>query len=140
MRRTLLLDSDQIADLCKTAEGFAMNAEAEDSLCKLLDIQDQINKFVEEVKSKIAENATKIDADFTGLSGDRLKLEYRATGAEFALEDHATVDEMFITRTERMGVNAEAVRGFVAEHGYLPAGVIVRKRKKTLVIKRKGEK
>ena len=135
----ITIDSDQIARLCQTAEGFALDSEAEDSLCKLLDIQDQINQFVEEVKSKIAEKATQIDADFTGLSGDRLKLEYRATGAEFALEDHATVDEMFITRTERMGVNAEAVRDFVEANGYLPAGVIVRKRKKTLVIKRKGE-
>lgn len=136
----ITLDSDQIAKLCQTAEGFALDAQAEDSLCKLLDIQDQINKFVDEVKSKIVESATKLDSDFTSLSGDRLKLEYRASGAEFDLEDHATVEEMFITRTERMGVNAEAVRGFVAEHGYLPAGVIVRKRKKTLVIKRKGEK
>lgn len=136
----ITLDSDQIAKLCQTAEGFALDAQAEDSLCKLLDIQDQINKFVDEVKSKIVESATKLDSDFTSLSGDRLKLEYRASGAEFGLEDHATVEEMFITRTERMGVNAEAVRGFVAEHGYLPAGVIVRKRKKTLVIKRKGEK
>lgn len=136
----ITLDSDQIAKLCQTAEGFALDAQAEDSLCKLLDIQDRINKFVDEVKSKIVESATKLDSDFTSLSGDRLKLEYRASGAEFDLEDHATVEEMFITRTERMGVNAEAVRGFVAEHGYLPAGVIVRKRKKTLVIKRKGEK
>lgn len=135
----ITIDSDQIARLCQTAEGFALDSEAEDSLCKLLDIQDQINQFVDEVKNKIAEKATQIDADFTGLSGDRLKLEYRATGAEFALEDHATVDEMFITRTERMGVNAEAVRDFVETNGYLPAGVIVRKRKKTLVIKRKGE-
>lgn len=135
----ITLDSDQIAKLCQTAEGFALDAQAEDSLCKLLDIQDQINKFVDEVKNKIVENATKLDSDFTSLSGDRLKLEYRASGAEFDLEDHATVEEMFITRTERMGVNAEAVRGFVAEHGYLPAGVIVRKRKKTLVIKRKGD-
>ena len=135
----LTLDSDKIASLCQTAEGFAMDAQAEASLCKLLDVQDSINKFVDEVKSKIVENALKIDNDFTSLTGDKLKLEYRAVGSEFELVDHETVEATYVTKTERMGVNAKAVRGFLEEHGYLPNGIKMKERNKTLVIKRKAE-
>jgi len=136
---TILLDSDQIAELCKTSEGFALDQSAEESLVKLLDIQEQINKFVEEVKTKIVENASKLEPDFTSISGDKIKLEYRASGAEFEIEDENLVEEMFMTKTVRMGVNTKEVRHFMELTGALPNGIKQRERKKTLIIKRKGE-
>lgn len=135
----LTLDSDMLAEVCKDAEGFAMDASAEEALCTLLAVQDQINEFVEEVKLKIIENASDIDPDFTSISGDKIKLEYRASGAEFEIEDEKLVEEPFMTKTVRMGVNAKEVRSFLESTGELPIGIKQRERKKTLIIKRKGE-
>lgn len=137
---TILLDSDQIAELCKTSEGFALDQSAEESLVKLLDIQDQINKFVEEVKTKIAENASKVEPDFTSISGDRVKLEYRSFGAEFEMENEDLVDTMFKNyKPPKAEIDTKAVKEYLKLTGNLPLGIKQRERKKTLIIKRKGE-
>ena len=134
----LELDSDKVAEMCKTAEGVALTPDAEQALLQLLDVQERINNFVEIVKAKIVENAMQFGDDFVALKTDNLKLEYRAFGSEFELEDHATVDTTFVTLTERMTVNVKAVKDFMAEHeGQLPTGIVRRERTKTLVIKRK---
>jgi hypothetical protein len=133
----LTLDEKELIVLKEDAVGFALDQKAEDSLCRLLDLQTKVNEYVEQVKQAIAEKALEYDADFTSISGDKVKLEYRQFGSEFSIKDQDKVPEAFMTKTERVAVNAEAVRAFMKTTGQLPDGIIQNERKKTLVIKRK---
>ena len=136
----IVLDTEELKETCIDATRFAITAEGERSLVRLLDIQEQINTFVEQVKENIVEQAKEIDSNFTSITGDVLKVEYRECGAKFALCDHETVDGTFVTLTERMAVNAKNVERFMAEHnGVLPAGVKLNERKKSIIIKRKDK-
>ena len=134
----ITLDTDEIKKTCIDATRFALTAEGERSLVRLLDIQEQINTFVEQVKEEIVKEAQTLDEDFTSITGDVLKIEYRECGSKFTVVDPETVDETFVTLTERMAVNAKAVEGFMAEHnGQLPNGIAMNERKKSIIIKRK---
>lgn len=135
----LLLDSELITNACIDAQKFAISAESEKSLVQLLDIKEKIDEFVETVKDGIVKEALKFDPNFTSISGDKIKLEYRETGSKFALVDHETVDGKFVTMTERLSVKTDEVEQYLQQHGVLPAGITCKERKKTLIIKRKDK-
>lgn len=136
----IIIDTDDFRRDCIHAETFALSDDGERALIRVLDLQDKINKFVEEVKSKIVENAKTIDADFTAISGRNVKLEYRASGAKYELKDHESVDATFVTTTMRDTPNTKAIDEYRKSHdGELPIGVEEKQRVKTLIIKRKGE-
>ena len=136
----ITLDTDEIKKTCIDATHFAITAEGERSLVRLLDIQEQINAFVEQVKQEIVDEAKTLDDDFTSITGDVLKIEYRECGSKFTVVDTETVRGEFVTLTERMGVNVKAVERFMAENnGELPAGVRMNERKKSIIIKRKDK-
>lgn len=135
----LVLDSEQITNACIDAQKFAISAESEKSLIQLLDIKEKIDEFVETVKDGIVEEALKFDPNFTSISGDKIKLEYRETGSKFALVDNETVEGKFVTMTERLSVKTDEVEQYWQQHGVLPAGITCKERKKTLIIKRKDK-
>jgi len=136
----ITLDTDEIKKTCIDATHFAITAEGERSLVRLLDIQEQINAFVEQVKQEIVDEAKTLDDDFTSITGDVLKIEYRECGSKFTVVDPETVRGEFVTLTERLAVNAKAVERFMAENnGELPAGVKMNERKKSIIIKRKDK-
>lgn len=135
----LVLDSEQITNACIDAQKFAISAESEKSLIQLLDIKEKIDEFVEIVKDGIVKEALKFDPNFTSISGDKIKLEYRETGSKFALVDNETVEGKFVTMTERLSVKTDEVEQYWQQHGVLPAGITCKERKKTLIIKRKGK-
>ena len=135
----LVLDSEQITNACIDAQKFAISAESEKSLVQLLDIKKKIDGFVEIVKDRIVKEALKFDPNFTSISGDKIKLEYRETGSKFALVDNETVEGKFVTMTERLSVKTDEVEQYWQQHGVLPAGITCKERKKTLIIKRKDK-
>ena len=135
----LVLDSEQITNACIDAQKFAISAESEKSLIQLLDIKEKIDEFVETVKDGIVKEALKFDPNFTSISGDKIKLEYRETGSKFALVDNETVEGKFVTMTERLSVKTDEVEQYWQQHGVLPAGITCKERKKTLIIKRKDK-
>ena len=135
----LVLDSEQITNACIDAQKFAISAESEKSLVQLLDIKEKIDEFVEIVKDGIVKEALKFDPNFTSISGDKIKLEYRETGSKFALVDNETVEGKFVTMTERLSVKTDEVEQYWQQRGVLPAGITYKERKKTLIIKRKDK-
>ena len=135
----LVLDSEQITNACIDAQKFAISAKSEKSLIQLLDIKEKIDEFVEIVKDGIVKEALKFDPNFTSISGDKIKLEYRETGSKFALVDNETVESKFVTMTERLSVKTDEVEQYWQQHGVLPSGITCKERKKTLIIKRKDK-
>lgn len=135
----ITFDTDEIKKACIDAQTFALNADAEKSIVRLLDIQEQLGEFIEQVKQGIVERAQEVDPNFTSITGDKIKIEYRETGAKYGLIDNETVEGRFVTLTERMTVNTEAVEQYWQQYEVLPAGVVRKERKKTLIIKRKDK-
>lgn len=135
----ITFDTDEIKEACIDAQTFALNAGAEKSIVRLLDIQEQLSEFIEQVKQGIVERAQEVDPNFTSITGDKIKVEYRETGAKYGLIDNETVDGKFVTLTERMAVNTDAVEQYWQEYEVLPAGVTRKERKKTVIIKRKDK-
>lgn len=135
----ITFDTDEIKKACIDAQTFALNADAEKSIVRLLDIQEQLGEFIEQVKQGIVERAQEVDPNFTSITGDKIKIEYRETGAKYGLIDHETVEGRFVTLTERMAVNTDAVEQYWQQYEVLPAGVVRKERKKTLIIKRKDK-
>lgn len=133
----ILLDSELIKNACIDAQKFAISAESEKSLMQLLDIKEKIDEFVEIVKDGIVKEALRFDPNFTSVSGDKIKIEYRETGAKYGFIDHLAVNDKFVTMTERLSVNTDAVDEYWQHFKLLPAGVIRKERKKTVIIKRK---
>lgn len=135
----ITFDTDEIKKACIDAQTFALNADAEKSIVRLLDIQEQLGEFIEQVKQGIVERAQEVDPNFTSITGDKIKVEYRETGAKYGLIDNETVEGRFVTLTERMAVNTDAVEQYWQQYEVLPAGVVRKERKKTLIIKRKDK-
>lgn len=135
----LIIDSDEVSKVCQNGSEFYLEPEAEKSLARLLDIQQQINEFVEKVKENIETNATSIDPNFTGLKGDLVKIEYHETGARYAIEQPEIVEQAFITTKTTQSLNLKAVERYELENGSLPLGVERLHRAKKLIIKRVGQ-
>jgi hypothetical protein len=70
---TITLDTQEIARLSKEGGKFAMNAESEVALARLLFIREKIDEFITEAKAEIEKSALDLDKDFTGLKGDKIK-------------------------------------------------------------------
>lgn len=133
----IVLDSEEIVRLCHTAEGFAMDASSEEALCKLLDIQDKVNELVENVKQNIVDIALVVDSDFTSIVGDKVKLEYRAYGSEYAVSDMSLLNSSFKKTSKKEELDVKAVKEYEEFTGRLPDGVVRKERKRVLTIKRK---
>ena len=135
----ITLDTDEIATLCKSGENVIMSEEAEKSLANLLAIQDQIGEFVEEVKAKIKENALAMDKNFTGFSGDYLKIELRKFGSKYAIECPEKLDPAYVKREIKESLDTKAIAEYEkANDGELPSGIERLIRTPQIVIRKKG--
>lgn len=132
----LIIDSDEIAKICKDGSDFVLDAGAEESLARLLDIQDQIAEFVGQVKKNIETSALKLDGNFTGLKGDKLKIEYRAYGAVYDAPFPETVENTYCTSKRVYSLNTKAIEAYEQEYDGLPEGIMRKERSKQLTIKR----
>lgn len=131
----LTIDTDEISKLAKDGSTFVMDAEAETSLARLLFIRDKIDDFVGKVKEKIEQNALELDKNFTGIKGDKLKIEYRAFGAEFAMPNPSVVSDEFKISKTSYSIDTTRVKAYEKTSGVLPVGIDRVERKKQVSIK-----
>jgi len=133
---TITLDTQEIARLSKEGGKFAMNAESEVALARLLFIREKIDEFITEAKAEIEKSALDLDKDFTGLKGDKIKVEYRAFGAEYKIaEDPNLVPREFIKSKTMYSLVTSAIKEHQKNTGMLPIGVEAVERKKQISIK-----
>lgn len=135
----ITIDSDEISEICRKGSGFALTPDAEKSLVRLLDIQEQISEFVEKVKDTIRDNALELDPNFSGLKGDEIKIEYHETGSRYAIERPEVVPKEFITTKTTTTLNLKAVERWELENGSLPDGIERLERPRKVIIKRVGK-
>ena len=136
----ITVDDTEITTLCKNGTTAIMDEEGEKNLARLLTIQKELDDFIEKVKIQLKENALQMDANFTGFTGDYVKLELRKFGGKYAVETPEKLDPAFIKREVKESLDTKAIAQYLNDTGHLPDGIEMLDREPQLVIKLKGDK
>lgn len=136
----ITIKPDEIKILAQEGEKFIFKPQAEEQLIKLLELQELINKTVEDVKNKIAEAGKSINPNFRGVIGDRVKCIYRAYGAKYSYDWKKRTDCMpFLKEKVVYTVDSDRVDKYLKEVGEMPDGISLSDRNNTLSISLKDE-
>lgn len=133
----ITIDTDDIVITAKDGGKFVFDKNAEDKLEKLLEIKDKLDNVIEQVKSNLETNGLKLNPDFSGVRGDKIKVEYRASGALYKLVDPKNASPDFYKTKTTYSLNTELVSAYAENHdGKLPDGIEKVKRQKKISISR----
>lgn len=133
----ITIDTDDIVITAKDGGKFVFDKTAEDKLEKLLEIKDRLDNVIEQVKSNLETNGLKLNPDFSGVRGDKIKVEYRAFGALYKLVDPKNTSPDFYKTKTTYSLNTELVSAYAENHdGKLPDGIEKVKRQKKISISR----
>lgn len=133
----ITIDTDDIVITAKDGGKFVFDKNAEDKLEKLLEIKDKLDNVIEQVKSNLETNGLKLSPDFSGVRGDKIKVEYRAFGALYKLVDPKNASPDFYKTKTTYSLNTELVSAYAENHdGKLPDGIEKVKRQKKISISR----
>lgn len=133
----ITIDTDDIVITAKDGGKFVFDKTAEDKLEKLLEIKDKLDNVIEQVKSNLETNGLKLNPDFSGVRGDKIKVEYRAFGALYKLVDPKNTSPDFYKTKTTYSLNTELVSAYAENHdGKLPDGIEKVKRQKKIRISR----
>lgn len=133
----ITIDTDDIVITAKDGGKFVFDKTAEDKLEKLLEIKDKLDNVIEQVKSNLETNGLKLNPDFFGVRGDKIKVEYRAFGALYKLVDPKNASPDFYKTKTTYSLNTELVSAYAENHdGKLPDGIEKVKRQKKISISR----
>lgn len=133
----ITIDTDDIVITAKDGGKFVFDKTAEDKLEKLLEIKDKLDNVIEQVKSNLETNGLKLNPDFSGVRGDKIKVEYRAFGALYKLVDPKNASPDFYKTKTTYSLNTELVSAYTENHdGKLPDGIEKVKRQKKISISR----
>ena len=131
----ITIDTDDIVITAKDGGKFVFDKTAEDKLEKLLEIKDKLDNVIEQVKSNLETNGLKLNPDFSGVRGDKIKVEYRAFGALYKLVDPKNASPDFYKTKTTYSLNTELVSAYAENHdGKLPDGIEKVKRQKKISI------
>lgn len=131
----ITIDTDDIVITAKDGGKFVFNKNAEDKLEKLLEIKDKLDNVIEQVKGNLETNGLKLNPDFSGVRGDKIKVEYRAFGALYKLVDPKKASLDFYKTKTTYSLNTDLVSAYVENHdGKLPDGIEKVKRQKKISI------
>lgn len=131
MKDIVTIDKNEILQYASIGEKLVLTPEADDALCKLLDLKDFIDAVVEDVKSKIVESATSEFPTFKGVVGTKLKAVYRAYGDKYESDNEEFTKEIISRRTD-----SKKIEDYINETGELPDGVSEKKQTYRLVMTR----
>lgn len=133
----ITIDTDDIVITAKDGGKFVFDKNAEDKLEKLLEIKDKLDNVIEQVKSNLETNGLKLNPDFSGVRGDKIKVEYRAFGALYKLVNPKNASPDFYKTKTTYSLNTELVSAYAENHdGKLPDGIEKVKRQKKISISR----
>lgn len=133
----ITIDTDDIVITANDGGKFVFDKTAEDKLEKLLEIKDKLDNVIEQVKSNLETNGLKLSPDFSGVRGDKIKVEYRAFGALYKLVDPKNASPDFYKTKTTYSLNTELVSAYAENHdGKLPDGIEKVKRQKKISISR----
>lgn len=129
------INSAEILKLEKDSEGIIFDPKAEDAIVRLLEMQRELNGAIEYLKSEIERQALQFNPNFTGLKGEKIKINYSASGSKY--KDTGDIKfhrERFWTKKTVWSLDSKAIDEYKAKNYTLPKGVAEVHRRKTIRI------
>lgn len=128
------IDIEKIQQLKLDADKIFLTSDGENALVQILEIEKQIEAVKEEVKSKLAEAALKLNPNFSSIQGDKVKVYYREYGAKYYVDEtQATlIPEGLAEQKISYSVNSKAVEEWVERNGHMPTGIKEVERQKSI--------
>ena len=129
------INSAEILKLEKDGEKIVLDPKAEDAIVRLLEIQHEVDGAIEYLKDEIERQALEFNPHFTSLKGEKIKINYSASGAKY--KDVGGVKfhrEKYWTKKTVWSLNSKAIDDYKAKFYKLPVGVKEIHRKKSIRI------
>ena len=129
------IDTDEIVIAANKAGEFVFEGKSEEDLVKLLDIQERLENVIKQVKTNLEKQGIKSNPNFTGVRGDKIKVQYSAYGALYKISNIKEVEPDYYTKKVSYSPKSAMIEAFLENHdGKLPAGIIANDRKKSITI------
>lgn len=138
------IDTDQLNELVVKADEIFLTPQGEKVLIKLLEIQDQVEKAIDEAKVKLEAAALKANPNFSSIQADKIKVYYRAYGARFYIDEaqiNLAPKELYTAEPKiTYKIDTKAVEKWVDQHGGMPTGIKEVERTKSITFSLKNGK
>lgn len=132
---TVVIDPVEIVKLQQDAKDIMVNPDVEDAIVRLLEIQKEVDGAVEALKSEIERQALEFNPNFSAIKGEKIKINYSASGAKYAADGTAKNHRgKFWTKKITWSLNSKAIDEYRAKQYVLPTGIKEVQRRKTIRI------
>lgn len=120
----LIIDTDELAKLQAEAEAVVLKTEAQDTLLRILELEQKVADIKEVAKSKLLEEGKKLNPNFKSWEADRVRISMRAYGAKYFVSDmefDLAPKELFSTEVTVIAPNeaTDAIQQELAKAGYV---------------------
>lgn len=127
------INSVDVIKAREDGKDIMVNPEAEGAIIRLLAIQSEVDKAVELLKSEIECQALQFNPNFSAIKGNRLKINYSASGAKYKEDGTAkNHSSKFWKKKVTWSLNSKAIDEYRARRYRLPSGIIELPRRKTI--------
>lgn len=123
----------EIATLQQDGKSIVFNPNAEDAIIRLLKIQKEVDGAMEWLKSEIERQALEFNPNFSAIKGERLKVNYSASGAKYKDNGEAKFHSTkFWKKKITYTLDSKAIDVHKAKYYRLPVGISEVSRNKTI--------
>lgn len=123
----------EIATLQQDGKSIVFNPNAEDAIIRLLEIQKEVDGAIEWLKSEIERQALEFNPNFSAIKGERLKVNYSASGAKYKDNGGAKFhSSKFWKKKITWMPDSKAIDAYRAKYYRLPVGISEVSRNKTI--------
>lgn len=137
------IDLEKLNELVVKSDEIFLAPAGEKVLIKLLEIQDQVEKAIDEAKAKLEAVALKANPNFSSIQANQVKVYYRAFGSKYYIDNeqlHLAPKELYATEEKiTYRIDTKAVDKWIDQHGGMPAGIREVERNKTITFSLKNK-
>ena len=134
----ITVNKKEIARFVKKGSKLVFTSSAEQELLKLLALQDFIKDQIDLVKQQIAEAGLKVDKDFRGVVGEKVRVSYRFFGRKYSWDkEQLEKVKPFLEEVKYLKLKSDRVITYLQETGKLPDGIteVAREKKVAITVK-----
>jgi hypothetical protein len=127
------VDTEKVAVLSEKGGKFFFEANAEDALVQLLEIEAAVADAIKQAKDAIVAAGSAVTPDFSGVQSDRLRSNYSYHGALYSVKGDEASSE-FMVKKVTYSPNKDEIEKFADINGMLPVGVYKNERTKSMTL------
>lgn len=132
------VDTEKLQAVAEEGGQLVLRPEAEDALIKLLTMQEQVNGAVDFVKAKIEEMGLALNPNFQAVVGDKIKANYQAAGASYAVDKDRDIRDLprqYRKRKVTYALDSDEIKAFEKRNRRLPKSIYRPYRTKRIVLR-----